>query len=547
MAGMIVQHNLNAINANNKLNINVLGTKKSTEKLSSGFRINRAADDAAGLAISEKMRAQIRGIGQAIRNSNDGISLIQTAEGALDETHDMLKRLKELAVQAGNETYSDEERKYMQDEIDKIKEEVDRISKATDFNGIKLLDGSLGGSAGTTDDYGARYGIKVTSVGGVLSGSSVTTSLGGVTVQFGTAVSGVGGEYASWSADAKTLTINLNKGTAYTQAQIDALVANANVQKGSSQTAAVPTVSIKLNSGVITLTSASVSFGATVAGVRATAGGAANNLANFLVNSTGGTDEFANTIKFTSNSYGKDTRQIKIATDADGGKENVTVEKTDDPNQKNGQFTLHLATGIAYSEQDIQNLLAKSGYGLDYSVELTSKKAPDGDAKFQANQAIKATNANALALTMGNGAGLGKDSVAGAGNGLTLQIGANNAVEQRLTVSIKDMSASAIGIGNISVRTVRDAQEAMDKVTGAITNVSAQRAALGAIQNRLEHTVNSLTVSSENLTAAEAQIRDTDMATEMVNYTKFAILQQAAQAMLAQANQAPQAVLQLLQ
>jgi len=553
MAGMIVQHNLNAINANNKLNANVLGVKKATEKLSSGFRINRAADDAAGLAISEKMRAQIRGLTQAIRNANDGISLIQTGEGALDETHDMLKRLKELAVQSGNETYSDEERTYMQQEIDAIKSEVDRIAKATDFNGIKLLDGSLGNAGGNVGTYGARYGILQRT--GDLAGSSVTSSIARVTVTFTVNASGPGGENAFWDETGKTLTINLSNGVAYTQSQIDTLIKNANTQK-VAQTAAVPTVTVKLVSGIV-VGKAGMSFDETVAGVRASG---TSSLQQFLVSSNS-TEFYADTVKFTSNSYGQDTRSFVIQADVGAGKEWVETTKEDGnflgANLKEGIHVVHLSSGVSYSGQDIQSILAKAGF--DYTVEFSvgndpnsNLLAPDGDVKFLISNTRDASGA-LIAITVGGAAGLsggyglGKDVVGSSGVGLTLQIGANNAVEQRLNVSIDAMDSSAIGIANISVRTVRDAQDAMDRITEAITKVSAQRAALGAVQNRLEHTINSLTTTTENITAAEAQIRDTDMATEMVQYTKFTILQQAAQAMLAQANQAPQAVLQLLQ
>ncbi|MDR0223113.1 MAG: flagellar hook protein [Oscillospiraceae bacterium] len=545
MAGMIVQHNLNAINANNKLGINVLGTKKATEKLSSGFRINRAADDAAGLAISEKMRAQIRGLSQAIRNANDGISLIQTAEGALDETHAMLKRLKELAVQAGNETYSDEERSYMQEEIETIKTEVDRIAKATDFNGIKLLDGSLGGAGNLSGEYGARYGITVTTMTSQIYGAKLSSSQAGVSVTFTTNASGAGGENAFWDSTGKLLTINLSAGYAYTQAQIDTLIKNANYEKGAEQSS-LPDVQFKLASGVLSISSGE-GTAVTIAGQRANATG---SLVDFLVNPTFGTEFYADTINFISNSYGVDTRTFTIATDVAAGKEwveNNTPETN--PTVKDGVFTIHLATGREYSAQDIQNILAKAGF--DYTIQLGTAKEtaltsgttnipPDGDYKFFANR--KAS----VDLELADGAGLGKDGAGGGGNGLTFQIGANNAVEQRVTLSVEAMDSSSIGIANISVRTLRDAQDAMDRVNVGIVAVSSQRAALGAMQNRLEHTINSLTVGVENITAAEAQIRDTDMATEMVEYTKYSILQQTAQAMLAQANQAPQAILQLL-
>ena len=162
MAGMVVQHNLNAINANNKMNINVSGTKKATEKLSSGYQINRAGDNAAGLAISEKMRSQIRGLSQATKNANDGISLIQTAEGGLNETHSILQRMRELAVQSANGTYQDDtDREAIQLEVDALKSEIDRIASSTEYNGMKLLDGSLGGTTTGTTDFGARYGVLI--------------------------------------------------------------------------------------------------------------------------------------------------------------------------------------------------------------------------------------------------------------------------------------------------------------------------------------------------------------------------------------------------
>ncbi|MCL2634479.1 MAG: flagellar hook protein [Oscillospiraceae bacterium] len=545
MAGMIIQHNLNAINANNKLNANVLGTRKSTEKLASGFRINRAADDAAGLAISEKMRAQIRGLSQAIRNANDGISLIQTAEGALDETHAMLKRLKELAVQAGNDTYSDEERAYMQMEIEDIKEEIDRIAKATDFNGIKLLDGSLGGG-GSINQFGARYGIIETNTG-ILYGSSVTSNKAGITVSFNAGASGKGGEFAKWNADGTELTISLFANTPYTQSQIDALIKDASYAKEDFQDNAPATVSVKLASGVLMMDDTGESFRPTEAGYRADSGW--TDLDALLLRGNDPAEFFANTIKFTSNSYGADTRTFEILTSVGPGKEWVAVGTADtDPYTKDGTFILHLSTGKDYTAQDIQNILRE--YGYDYTVELQDpgQQGPNGDIKMRLFVA-ETVAGNGVSINIGagvSGEGLGKEFVAGGGQGLTFQIGANNAVEQRVTLNINAMDSGSIGISNFDVSSVENARMALDAVNGAITAVSSQRAALGAMQNRLEHTVNSLTVTTENINAAEAQIRDTDMATEMVEYTKYSILQQAAQAMLAQANQAPQAILQLL-
>ncbi|MDR0197493.1 MAG: flagellar hook protein [Oscillospiraceae bacterium] len=708
MAGMIVQHNLNAINANNKLGINVLGTKKSTEKLSSGFRINRAADDAAGLAISEKMRAQIKGLGAAIRNANDGISLIQTAEGALDETHGMLKRLKELAVLAGNDTYSNEERDYMQMEIDEIKNEIDRIAKATDFNGIKLLDGSLSGMSAASTTFGPRYALYLSdhvTLNGetaadstdpsildgknlTLEGAIITSNIAGVTLSFKNGASGIGGENAEWDESGKILTLNLVKGQAYSQSQIDELIKNANWAKDNEQQYVPAEVTLTLKYGVLSFED-EVDF-TTQTGKLAASGESLidvkGNLAKYLVGSSGSTEKYADTIRFIANNYGVDTRKISILTDVAKGDEWVQTADAKNEAQgiKNGEFVLHLSTGVDYTASDISKILAKAG--LDYTVELDSSNAvngPDGDIVFRANtkialseasydftgddfagsaletalgdlvttvaaaltgafggaaltgglsrqDLIKAALVSVAAATIGGGlkktdaehiaeilannfyndilswlkdndldwlslnsadvagaalaavavaggkwdvanavsdawagvsglvlgdvldmstvkgAGVGADKKLGSGDGLTFQIGANNASEQRVTLNVDAMDSSAIGIANINVSTTERARESMDKIGAAITAVSRQRASLGAMQNRLEHTINSLTVTTENITAAEAQIRDTDMATEMVEYTKYSILQQAAQAMLAQANQAPQAILQLL-
>lgn len=565
MAGMIIQHNLNAINANNKLAVNILGTKKATEKLSSGYRINRAADDAAGLAISEKMRAQLRGLGAAIRNANDGVSLIQTAEGALDETHSMLKRLKELSVLSGNGTYTDEERKYMQMEIDEIKTEIDRISKATEFNGIKLLDGSLGGKSSSTTSLGARYGFYYDDAAGYgsMHRATFTSNIEGVGLTITNDVATVGGAFAEWSDDGLTLTLNLENGGTYTQAEVDALIQNATQRKGLLQTNAPADVKLTLKNGFLIAGAQELTASGEVteAGKQSTTGKVALDGAILIDATTGtATEKYASEIEFISNSYGPDTRKITIVIDAKRGSEKVDLMTNEDDENlgtKNGEYVLHLATGTEYSEKDIENLLAKAG--LDYTVKLTSDIAPSGDATLFANTPFDKTSADGtfagytgdgtVATVLGTGVigtGVGSDKVLGSGAGITFQIGANNAVEQRVVLNIKDMGSSAIGIGSFDVSTVANAQKAMGAVEKAIVNVSEQRASLGAMQNRLEHTIASLTTTHENLTAAEAQIRDTDMAMEMVEYTKFNILQQAAQAMLAQANQAPQAILQLL-
>lgn len=561
MAGMVVQHNLNAINANNKMNINVSGTKKATEKLSSGYQINRAGDNAAGLAISEKMRSQIRGLSQATKNANDGISLIQTAEGGLNETHSILQRMRELAVQSANGTYQDDtDREAIQLEVDALKSEIDRIASSTEYNGMKLLDGSLGGTTTGTTDFGARYGVLIsanTVVDGAnnklkenlsLEGATLTSSVNGVTVTLADTASGVGGENAQWDADGTTLTINLKAGQSYSQSQINDLIKNATMAKadaaGTPQASTPADVELKLKSGVFTFQKAETFK--TSAGVRAASDD--TDLVEYLINGTDQNDGYADTIKFTSNNYGEDTRKLKIATDVAAGKEWVatTTANNEGTGIKDGEFTLHLATGVEYTEEDIQNLLKQAG--LDYTVTLTDSKTPDGDKSFYAQKVV--AEADATAIEIGKttaGAGLGSDKLTGTGKGLTFQIGANGVEDQRVTLSVGDMSSTSIGVGGADVSTQDAANKAIDMVDAAVKTVSMQRAGLGALQNRLEYTVNNLTTTNENLTAAESQIRDTDMATEMINYTKNNILQQASQAMLAQANQQPQAILQLLQ
>lgn len=548
MAGMVVQHNLNAINANNKMNINVSGTKKATEKLSSGYQINRAGDNAAGLAISEKMRSQIRGLSQATKNANDGISLIQTAEGGLNETHSILQRMRELSVQSANGTYQDDtDREAIQLEVDALKSEIDRIASSTEYNGMKLLDGSLGGSKGT-NEYGAKYGA-VSTADTDLIGATITSNIAGVKIATAYAASGKGGENAIWSADGKKLTMNLVSGETYTQKDIDNLIANATQSKGDGQTTAPAEVSVKLANGVMTASKAGETD-ATTAGLRATGSNDADVL-KLVGDTKNGAHGSSDKITFTANSYGKayDTgmaSKITISTDVAVGKENVSVETpataaTAGKPAKAAEIKLHLSTGKTYTEKDIENILKEAGY--DYSVKLEDTKNTDGDAdgKIYFN-----VNGNAeVAIT--DGAGVGKDSVPNNGKGLTFQIGANGVEDQRVTLNVNDMSSSAIGVANADVSTQDAANAAIDMIDSAVKTVSMQRAGLGALQNRLEYTVNNLTTTNENLTAAESQIRDTDMATEMINYTKNNILQQASQAMLAQANQQPQAILQLLQ
>lgn len=542
---MVVNHNLPAINANRQLGINNRSLSKSIEKLSSGMQINRAADNAAGLAISEKMRGQINGLEQASKNAQDGISLIQTAEGALNETHDILQRMRTLAVQSANGTYQDDvDREAIQLEVDALKSEIDRISTSTHYNGIKLLDGSLGGSSSSTE-YGAKYGI-VSAEDTDLKGAIITSNVAGVTITTTVGASGKGGENALWAGNGKNLTLNLVKGETYTQAQIDDLIANATQTKGAGLTGSPADVSVKLLNGIMTAGgSDGTKVGATTAteaGLRAT--GTAD-IKTLVGDGTNGAHSSSDKITFTANTYGtslnnKLASEIKIVTDAEAGKETVKVG-TAATTTAAAKIELHLSTGVDYTEEDIANILKEAGY--DYSVKLEDATNTDGDADGTIRFNV---NGDATAKIT-DGAGVGKDSVASTGKGLTFQIGANGVADQRVTLNVDNMSSSALKVSSISVATRDGANKAIDVVDKAINTVSMQRAGLGALQNRLEHTINSLDVANENLTSAESAIRDTDMAKEMMKFTKQQILSQASQAMLAQANQLPQGVLQLLQ
>ena len=560
--GMVVQHNISAMNANNAMTRNVSGLGKSTEKLSTGYQINRAADNAAGLAISEKMRSQIRGLAQATNNANDAISLIQTAEGGLQETEDILQRMRELSVQSANGTYTDEDREQIQHEVDALKAEIDRIAESTEFNEMKLLDGSLDGGKGNVGEYGPRYGIYLSAKDDnallgtenlSLEGSTITSNVDGVTINLKDTASAAGGENAEWSDDGKTLTLNLKAGQTYTQSQVDDLIKNATQAKTEASQLPVADVSFNLKNGSFTFDAEVEDTFTTVTGVRSSsaesAADAANNLAGFLMaEGTNSNDGYADSIVFTSNNYGLDTRKIQIATDVAPGKEWIEQIEPGDSNEgigiKDGTFRMHLSTGEAYSEEELEKLLAKSG--LDYDVTLADADTPDGDVKFYAQTSVVGDDAIEFELGTVEGAGVGADKMLGAGEGLTFQIGANGVEDQRLTVNISDMSSTALGVGGLDISTQDGANDGINKIDDAIKTVSSQRAKLGAVQNRLEHTVNSLSTAEENLQSAESQIRDTDMASEMIKYTKSNILQQASQSMLAQANQQPQGVLQLL-
>jgi len=379
---MIVQHNMQSMNANRMLGIVSTNLQKSTEKLSSGYRINRAADDAAGLAISEKMRSQIRGLTQASTNAEDGISLIQTAEGALNESHSILQRMRQLAVQAANGTETDDDRGNIQDEIEQLQDELDRIAETTEFNTMKLIDGSFDGISVTNTTSGPKYSEYD---GGL--GAFITSDVEGVVVKSDTSAT-VGGESAIWDATGKTLTLNLAEHVTYTQEDIDDLIKNAKQEdSGAKNTPA--NVTVKFSTGVYTADN-------NTDGVATIAGKKASTAAKMTYASTGataGTDVFATASqgdKITVSS--KDAGYSLVFATNNGlgeGDETVAAGATDAK-----EITLTLAENKEYTDAEINKLLADAGYeGLTVSTENGTLTTADvGAATTQtaiaANQAV---------------------------------------------------------------------------------------------------------------------------------------------------------------
>jgi flagellin len=406
-----------AMNAYRNYSNNTSSLSGNLEKLSSGYKINRAGDDAAGLAISEKMRAQISGLEQASSNVKDGISLVKTGEGALQEVQDMLNRMVTLATQSANGTYDNEtDRASLQKEVEQLSSEIDRIADSSNFNGIKLLDGTLG-ERKVTKGTAVANGVKNIQVVGGGSGSAATS-----------------------------------------------------ITFTASNTA----------SGTVTFQAS-----AKVSGIK--------------------------WVEVGTNQSGADTSVTHAFTGSNGG--SVTFKAI-----KDTSCSTALDKDIAFYE------------GMTVTITLDAAKTTAGGTVEYSAGSMTATSVNGS-----------KNS------GLKLQIGDTAKDYNQLKVAIQDMHAKSIGIGGISVATQDAAATAIDKIKAAINTVSGVRGTLGAAQNRLEHTSNNLSVMTENIQDAESTIRDTDIAEEMMSYTKNNILVQSAQAMLAQANSVPQGVLQLLQ
>ena len=460
---MVVQHNLQAMNANRMLNITTGSQSKSAEKLSSGYRINRAADDAAGLSISEKMRKQIRGLDQASTNAEDGVSAVQTAEGALTEVHSMLQRMNELAVQASNGTNSQTDRDAIQSEIEQLTTEIDRVAETTKFNETYLLKGDADGA--TKDVYmkGHDAGLKGTLTDGA---TTATFKVAAGALDAGKSVTIGGKEYTIGAtvAEAKKIADGAQKdakitidGTTYTVADDDTGAADNKLTLATIQGKVVGGSTIEYN-------------GKSVRAINDT--------------KTTGVDDADSSIITAAKAVELMTAELTTAN-------NIGATKT----------AATIAAGTAYD----------SATGATFNI---TKGTAEVAEKLNFN----------------------------------LHVGSDADMTNKINVNIETMSSSYLGIKglNVSDDTGVAATYAVDAIADALQKVSDQRSSLGAVQNRLEHTIANLDNVVENTTSAESRIRDVDMAEEMVEYSKNNILAQAGQSMLAQANQATQGVLSLL-
>ena len=481
---MVVQHNMQAANANRMLNVTTGQQAKSTEKLSSGYRINRAADDAAGLSISEKMRKQIKGLDKASSNAEDGVSSVQTAEGALTEVHSMLQRMNELAVQAANGTNSDTDRGAIQDEISQLTTEIDRVAETTKFNETYLLKGGNGtkdvymnghdaGLKGTLTDSATTATFKV-AAGALDSGKSVT--IGGKDYSIATAKADVQSAVDALNTEGDQVTVN---GKTYTY----------------------------------------------------TAKGGANKNEEGWVEGTTAADG-------STLAYGKkgEANALKIA---DGDKVSTKAAAA---NKTTDYVSADFDNGVSKSNSSI--ISAEQAVKLMTSELTAANNIGTTKAAATVTAAAGYTSADGITFAINKGTAEVADKLS-----FSLHVGSDADMTNKITVGIETMNSSYLGIKGLNVNDESGiaGTYAVDAISDALQKVSEQRSSLGAVQNRLEHTIDNLDNVVENTTTAESRIRDTDMAEEMVEYSKNNILAQAGQSMLAQANQSNQGVLSLLQ
>jgi len=703
---MRIQHNITALNAHRQLGNNNNSVSKNLEKLSSGFRINRAGDDAAGLAISEKMRAQITGLDTAQKNANDGISLVQTAEGALTEVHSMLNRMVELADQSANGTYQNEvDRENLQKEVNSLRSEINRISESTNFNGINLLDGSINASKGAievgTITSTTVNEAKAPAIGTFAPTTNVDGKLNPAEDETKYSAKFYVGDITNNNAAGKDIVLSYKDNTGATQTVTMTVAAGADFNTADIATALAGGVDsqgtdangkfedlydVTVDGNIVTITAKAhgttfdaashvdgSKLGIEAAGFDATAFDAADRNASIdkMKEKYDGTTESpigygtaageatsyvaakdpsyqvaSKKLTIDSTSTGSSLHNgaitvgskmyvIQNGTEALKGLEGKTegtdyevvkVDATDSANDvasklaakisadepDNGKYVASAAANvltISESTNKAQEVLTANDPALagkasavtsDPGLIITAGTTTGAGtlATFDANKMVNGTSvtvgdktytfvtsdsdtvakgaekilykdtdksedlAKLLAdkLTADGKTGVAADGtsvkVTGSTNvlanattqgaGLTLQIGDTSDSFNKLSVQIGSTSAKALGIDAIDIETQSGAASAVAVIKKAINSVSSTRGDLGAIQNRLEHTINNLSVTSENMTAAESRIRDVDMAKEMMTYTKNNILVQASQAMLAQANQLPQGVLQLL-
>ena len=550
---MVVQHNMSAANANRMMNVTTSSLSKSTEKLSSGYKINRAADDAAGLSISEKMRGQIRGLSKASSNAQDGISLIQTAEGALNESHSILQRMRELSVQAANGTETDDDREAVNNEIKQLQDELTRISDTTEFNTMKLLDGSQAGPKGVSSTGNVTTGASIAK----LKGATATITAGdasGATVTFGK-------EYMN--IDGAVIAVDFSKLSEDDKNALKVKWADNTSSTVSKKAAEIfeKTINNAIDESGLSVEHVSVSASGTT-GFKITSGSTG-------IDSVIKTDD-ANHMYGTSDANGVFAKTFDTATkdlEAAGTTKYNGEAIADDKAfyvEINGQKLV--AKSAAVNNSDDMSTVAKNLQDqinaaiADYNTNTVA--ARDEDDKIK-DVVVSVTKDGRLSITSESGSvslsdfggeevvkNLGLDAAStktAANGGITLQIGANEG--QTMNFGIDNMSAESLGVGagKIDLSTQTKASTATTTIDAAIKKVSAQRSQLGAVQNRLEHTINNLDTAAENTQTAESRIRDTDMAKEMVEYSKNNILMQAGQSMLAQANQSNQGVLSLLQ
>ncbi|MBR3840430.1 MAG: hypothetical protein IKM20_04760, partial [Erysipelotrichales bacterium] len=522
-------------------------------------------DDAAGLAISEKMRAQISCLTQAETNCNDGVSLIQTAEGALAEVHDMLNRMVELSEQSANGTYENSvDRKNLQAEVEQLKSEIDRISEATNFNGINLLDGSLGGGSVSVD--GATFTGKEVAKYQAAEQAITLADYSGGKAESAT---------DTFKVDGQALTIDWTKGDA---AKVFSSLTSASLASaGTEQTKDIAqkledlfnsemkaqglsgSVSVTYTAdGKMKVTSDNKGVESEISYIGSDASDPKKAVGALLFGTSTAAGE--SKINEATKNYNGDTIAAgeDFQMEINGVKVNVTTttaitKGTDTMSTVAGALQTDIQTavgayntamGLTAGQYDTDSGLT----GLtttDFTVEekdgaFVVKYTGDQDVEFSFNDVGDRTIASSLGLAGGS-------SKSGGNNGLTLQIGDTADTFNKLTVSIDSMSSLSLGVKSVDIGTQTGASSAIETIKDAINKVSSTRGTLGAMQNRLEHTINNLSVTNENITNAESRIRDTDMAKEMMAYTSKNILSQAAQSMLAQANQQPQQVLSLLQ